>query len=482
MCRHCGVTDATHGFSRRDILRDLGAAGAAVPLLGAPVAEAEPAETPAPSPAVETPLLRVAYLRPKGKYWLGWPGTSWDPEGFAARSREIVERFARDLKMKVDFAPEPLYDNTAVSEFIESLQQTKPQGVLLFPLHIGQWPSVNKIAKLSDVPTIIFAALGMCFTKHVLQLSRQPGVYLASSSDFELGPVRFGMKLIRARNHVRRAAIAVVRGSEEKEQTLEPFGLHLKHVPRERFPEAFQAVGTTPEVTAMAEEYTRNAKKCVEPTRDDLLNASTCYFAALKIMQETGCTGITMDCLGLVQARKIPTPPCMAWARLLDAGRLGVCEADLNTVMSQLLCVELLDKPGFPQDPVPETVHNTLIGAHCVCPTRLHGFDKPPAPFILRSHSESNIGVSLQVLWEPGETVTVMQFMGAGKMILGRGKVLRNHDTPPAGGCRTAVELALEAPADARDTKGFHQLFIAGDHVRDFQAYGQMWGIATESI
>jgi hypothetical protein len=100
----------------------------------------------------------------------------------------------------------------------------------------------------------------------------------------------------------------------------------------------------------------------------------------------------------------------------------------------------------------------------------------------MRSHSESDIGVSLQVIWRPDQEVTIMQFMGPGKMILGKGKVLKNLDTPPYGGCRTSVELAIDAPADVRDTKGFHQLFIYGDHVRDFQAYGQMYGIATDHV
>ena len=68
------------------------------------------------------------------------------------------------------------------------------------------------------------------------------------------------------------------------------------------------------------------------------------------------------------------------------------------------------------------------------------------------------------------------------KMLLGKGRVLRNYDTPPAGGCRTSVELAVDGPADTRDTKGFHQLFIYGDHVRRLQAYAQMYGIKTEHI
>ena len=90
--------------------------------------------------------------------------------------------------------------------------------------------------------------------------------------------------------------------------------------------------------------------------------------------------------------------------------------------------------------------------------------------------------MSLQVIWPEGTDVTVMEMTTPGTMILGQGKVLRNYDTPPAGGCRTSVDLELDGPADVRDTKGFHQLFIAGNHVRDFQAYAQMYGITTEHI
>ena len=75
-----------------------------------------------------------------------------------------------------------------------------------------------------------------------------------------------------------------------------------------------------------------------------------------------------------------------------------------------------------------------------------------------------------------------MQMAGPDKMLLGKGRVLRNYDTPPAGGCRTSVELEIDGPADPCDTKGFHQLFIYGDHVRQFKAYAQMHGITCEHI
>ncbi|GMU20419.1 MAG: hypothetical protein AMXMBFR13_05160 [Phycisphaerae bacterium] len=482
MCQHCS---GSFDFSRREML--IAAAGAAAAVGGCSSTKtsllADPKQVAALPPEEEAawPLVRVAYLRPKGPYWLGWPGTAWDVDGFTQKSRQQAESYARQVKVRLVFESEPLYDAAAVDAFVSRIQSDKPDGVLVFPMHMNQWGMADKIAKAGR-PTIIFAGLGMCFTGHIQQISKLPGVYLASTADYDLKPVRFGLKMIRTNHDIRRMKVAVLVGNETKEQVLEPLGLTVRYVPRERFPEVLQTVEVTPEVKAIADEYGRRAAKIVEPSNEDILNASRNYFAALQILKDEGCHGISMECLGLVAERKIPCPPCMAWSKLLDVGIPGVCEADIKAVMGHSLCVQLLDKPGFMQDPVPDTVNNTFIGAHCVSPTRLDGYDQVPAKFILRSHSESDLGVSLQVLWEPGREVTVMQFLDPGRMILGKGTVLRNLDTPPAGGCRTSVELALDGPPDTRDTKGFHQLFIAGNHVRDFQAYGQMFGIATEHI
>ncbi len=102
------------------------------------------------------------------------------------------------------------------------------------------------------------------------------------------------------------------------------------------------------------------------------------------------------------------------------------------------------------------------MGAHCTCATELAGFDEPLEPFILRSHSESNIGVAPQVLWREGQK-TIMKYQGPELLILCTGCVLRNIETPRTGGCRTLVEMELDDVADSRDTKGFHQLFIYSD-------------------
>ncbi len=484
MCRFCVRQDGVVEFTRREVLGVAGA-GMAAGLLGPMMLTA--AEGATADPAPDDPLdVRVVYARQKEKQWLGWPGTFWDPESFTGKSRALVEGFAGELGIKVTFEPAPIHEPAEVEAFIAKVKAERPQGVIVFPLNADEFISgtIDKIAQ-SGVPTVVFCGLGMFhtgFAGAVVPTARRNGVYLPSSSDYELGPVRFGMKMIQAAYRLRRTKVAVLRGSETAEQKMDPLGLTIRYLPRRRFPDTLKTIPESPEVVAMAEEYAKAAQKVVEPTRADLINAAKNYFAACKIMEEEGCQGISMDCLGLVGNREIPTPPCLSWTRLLDNGQSGTCEADVNAVMSQEVCLKLLDKPGFIQDPVPETERGTLIGVHCVCATKLNGWDQPAEPFLLRSHSESNLGVAVQVLWKPGQEVTIMQMAGPDKMLLGKGRVLRNFDTPPAGGCRTSVELEIDGPADPCDTKGFHQLFIYGDHVRQFKAFAQMYGLTCEHI
>jgi hypothetical protein len=281
---------------------------------------------------------------------------------------------------------------------------------------------------------------------------------------------------------MKNATIVFLKGNKPSERTLEVIGTKLRYQPRARFPEELKKVETGDEVKAIAAYYTKEAKKIVEPTKQDILNSAKTYVTCRRIMAAEKCQGISMDCLGLIGGHKIPCPPCIAFSRLLDEGAVGTCECDWNSAISQLLTARLTGHPGFMQDPAPNTVNNTLMAAHCTCPTKLAGAGKPHTPFILRSHSESNLGVSPQVLWPVGERVTHMKFVGPQRIILGTGKVVRNIETPPSGGCRTSIEATVDGVADSRDVKGFHQLVILGDHEVLFKAYAKLAGIAVEHI
>ena len=180
----------------------------------------------------------------------------------------------------------------------------------------------------------------------------------------------------------------------------------------------------------------------------------------------------------MVSSRVMPTPPCMAVSMFQDGGVTYGCEADVFGAMSLMLTSYLFDKPGFMNDPVPETVENLLLAAHCVCGTRIDGFDGPQERHRLRSHSESALGVALQVLWKEGRPVhagPVQQ--NPNELILDTGVVVGNQDTPPAGGCRTNVKIQMDRVEDSRDVLGFHQVVFAGNHRRDVENFCQMWGI-----
>jgi hypothetical protein len=55
--------------------------------------------------------------------------------------------------------------------------------------------------------------------------------------------------------------------------------------------------------------------------------------------------------------------------------------------------------------------------------------------------------------------------------------VVANVDTPPAGGCRTSVEIAMDEVEDCRDVRGFHQVVTLGHHRRELEAFCQLYGL-----
>ncbi len=224
-------------------------------------------------------------------------------------------------------------------------------------------------------------------------------------------------------------------------------------------------------------------------TREDVVNGIKSYLVAGKILSDEKADAISMDCLGTLADKEISLP-CISWSRMNDDGIPAACEADVGAIAAQIMVQYLFDRPGFQQDPAPLTVNNTLVGAHCTSPTKLRGFDKPPEPFILRSHSEADRGVAPQVLWPVGERMTIMDLYPPSLLRVGAGTVISNIEPSPkghnpyeeAGGCRTSVEVSVDGLDDIRDVKGFHQLFILGDFEQEFKNYAQLANLKVEHI
>ncbi|MBM3892700.1 MAG: hypothetical protein FJ388_26575, partial [Verrucomicrobia bacterium] len=193
-----------HGcLTRRECLKLLSASAlgaAAVPqVLAARKSESHPADYVDVAKLLPRPEVRMAaaiFEKPR-PYWLGWPGTTYDLD---ARQKEYKAKLAdssRRLGIKTNLEAKPVNDEAGVGAFIEKIKTEKPHGVLVILQSIFCWPWLSRVAKETGVPLIVFAPIGMSFTGHVLRISREPGVYVAST--LEWAGAEDGMRMLRAK-------------------------------------------------------------------------------------------------------------------------------------------------------------------------------------------------------------------------------------------------------------------------------------------
>jgi hypothetical protein len=477
---HCGCCCS---LDRRDFMSTVGLASLAAPGMFSLASAAVGGE---PAPVGAKPRVRVVFLRPDSDRgdWMSWPGVTYDNKGGQAQFTKIMSEAAQKLDVNLEVSDAPVVDEAAVDKLLAECKKNPPDGVIAIVMELGPreyWPLANKfVAGRGNIPTIVFSHMGTSFTGHLQEIRKAKKCLTAATKDANW--LATGVKMLRTIWDMKNTRLVIINGDKAHDQRLDVIGTTLHHIPLDRWTDELAKQEDTAEVKALADEFAKTAKKIVEPKAQDLINAAKAYFVAKRIMAAEKCDGISLNCLGLVGARRIPCPPCMAWQRLNDEGGVGCCECDWTAAISLRLSSLLTGRPGFMQDPAPNTIDNTLMGAHCSSPSKLRGPDQPAEPVILRSHTESDVGISPQVIWPVGEPVTVMKFDGPGKIILGTGKVVANIDTPPCGGCRTSVELQMDNVADSRDCKGFHQLFILGKHDSLFRAYCQLAGIQVSPV
>jgi hypothetical protein len=434
------------------------------------------------APAVRKPRVQVVFLRPEGdRFWMSWPGASFDVQARQAEYTKTLVEAAKKLGVDLEVRPLPLDDAEGIAAFIEQTSKSPPDGIFATVMHLKSWPKVEYLIKnRGSVPTVVFSPLGTSFAKQLQSVRGVPKTFVAATQDPQWPAV--GLRMLKTVSALKQARICMVAGNATADRSIKSLGTQLRYIPLERWVQELTKVRSTPEMQEIAKYYAIEAKDIVEPKTEDLLAAAKNYVVARRIMAAEKCQGISVDCFPLLDKRRMVCGPCVAWSKLLDEGIVGGCEGDADAAVSLFLAGQLLGRPGFMQDPAPNTLRNTLVGSHCTCATRLDGFDKPHAPFVLRSQAESATGVALQVLWRPGQEVTIMKFQAPDKLVLGTGRVVQNITGAAATACRTSVEVKLDGLADARNVKDNHQLFLSGKWDEPLGAFAELAGLKTASI
>jgi hypothetical protein len=427
-----------------------------------------------PKPAGQ-PVVSVVFVRPEVTPIVSWPGGNCDVDAQQALFTKTLEDAAKQLGVRLDLRAKPISKPEEVSAYLNQIKKSPPDGMIVCAMELELWAQVDRLVQgRGNVPTVVYSNVSG-FTSQ-LQVGRNtPGTYLGATQD--VGWLAFALRMLSTIWRTKHTRILFIAGGETKETTVAGLGTVFHWIPKARFAEEFKKVAQSDEVRAIADFYANSAQKIVEPTRADILEAAKNYIVCRRLMEAECCQGLAIDCLGW------KNPVCMAYSKLRDEGIVASCEQDENAAIGMLLVHLLFQRPCFQQDPSPNTVNNTLIGAHCTSPLRLEGFDRPyRAPYLLRNY-HTRTGVAPEVLWPVGKPVTILQAnVKTPSIMFAAGHVVSNVSQPPTGCCRTSVEIELDGIADTRDVKGFHQLFVLGNLSRMLGAYGKLAGIPVVPI
>ena len=418
--------------------------------------------------------IDVLFVRPLETPVVSWPGGNCDVAAQQALFTKTLEAAARKLDVELRLQPKPVDTPSDVSQCLERIQQSPPDGLLVAAMELQRWKAVGEIIeKRGDIPTVVYSNLS-AFTDHLQAGRNTSKTFVAATQD--VAWLEQGVRMLSAIWQIRNTRLLWIGDKELKQPVVPHWGTTFHRITKVRFQEEFQKTAVTAEVRAMADAYAKAAQKIVEPAPADLVESAKNYVVIRRMMEAEKCHGVTIDCLGW------KNPVCVAYSRLMDEGCVAACESDLPAAIAQLIVGLVTERPGFIQDPSPNTVNNTLLGAHCTSPTRLKGFSNPyRAPFVLRNY-HTRTGVSPQVLWPEGDPASVVDFDNWTTLMVSAGKVVSNISQPPSGCCRTAVEVSIGGDVDTLNSKGFHQLFVWGNIERPLKSFAKLAGVEAKPI
>ena len=466
--------------NKRDLSRRefLGTTAAAMAVAGGVNLQASvPAEGGTAAPAVQaSPVtILVLYL---AKPVPTWPRPDLKPQDEIQRIRPVLEAFEAKPEPAVRFTGHELLRVPGDLSRVQGAIQ-EADGLLVFNLTSTVMNLIDPLSE-SGLPLVLFSQpySGHDWSEWSHLLARGRRVEVVASSDF--GDLETPLRVLAARHHLRQSRVVCVQPETEPTASSraleERFGASIRFVPYSRLQSLYDAADRQA-AQRDATAFMNAALKVVEPKPPEVADAFRLYYAIEKVMEEEHANAITIDCLGGFRRGDLPAYPCVAWSRLNDRALYGVCEADLHSTFTQILFTSYSGKPGFVSDPVIDTKTNTVIHAHCVCATRLEGFSHPPAPYIVRSHMEDNKGVSMQVKWRVGQTVTVAKLADAETLLVSTGKVVACPDLPR--GCRTKVATQVrDAYKMLMNYSGdLHRVLFYGDHLHAAHQMGHLLGL-----
>jgi hypothetical protein len=422
---------------------------------------------------------------PIAKIYFGRPGAHW-PSPVMDFDAEVKKYEAEFAKMGKEFADVDFVVNEVVTSAADA-QKLKDRlaavdGVL--GIHIsmaGIIPAVREILSAGK-PMVLFAApySGHEWASFGALRNDTAGALLECMLTSDLGQLAVAVRPFRAIHHMRGAKILDVTTSQLSADYLkaikDKFGTEVKQIGRQEVWDAYNAVSDD-DAKAENERWCSQATAIVEPTKDQVFKACKLALAFENMLAAEKATVLTVECYGSMY-RQLPAFQCIGFTRLNDRGYGGICESDLQSAMTHVLCQSLSGKPGFISDPTVDESTKSIILAHCLGSTKMDGPDGKACPYKIRTVMERQEGVVTQVKMDIGRKVTQAILVGTDLLLYFTGDII---DTPDLDrGCRTKINVKVDGCIEKlwqNWSHGLHRVTFYGDLIPDLKRFCRFKGI-----
>ncbi|MEI6786282.1 MAG: twin-arginine translocation signal domain-containing protein [Verrucomicrobiota bacterium] len=266
----------------------------------------------------------------------------------------------------------------------------------------------------------------------------------------------------------------------------EVMGVKVEQIPFAELNEAWQQADKE-ETRAVADQWTKSARKIEGVTRETLEASAAMYLAEQALLKKHGANGITINCLGGFYGGHIHAYPCLGFYQLNSDGLIGGCECDVRSAATMVIGTTLTQgRPGYISDPVIDTSKRQIIYAHCVSHNKAFGPAGEANPFEILTHSEDRQGASIRSLLPTGYLTTSLEFDQGRKEILFH-RALAVANDPDDRACRT--KLCAEPVGDLEklfrmwDQWSWHRVTFYGDLKEPVYALAEAagWKVVEEA-
>jgi len=418
----------------------------------------------------------------------GWPGSGYN---YPRRIKELTKSLKSSYP-QIEFVPETVQSREKAEELLVKSKIKDIDGYLVFI--IGHGTRALDIILSNCRPLILVGDLyggSGEFLGAFSQARRDklPMIGLTSSNFkdvvksvhlFEVIKAMRGAKILDILDK-NTYSMAAHRDTKEYSKKLKgSFGTQLITMTSDEL-NTYYKKANEKEAEKLTDKWIKEAIKVVEPSREEIVKSAKMYLTLKQVMQDKGVDAVTIDCLGLFYAGKLAAYPCLSYFQLNNEGSTGVCEADLDSTVTQLLMRYLTGRSGYVSDPVIDTAANQIIYCHCVAPNKVFGPDGLSNPYIIRSHTEDHKGASVQSLMPLGEKVTTVKINVKEKAVcVHQGRTVGNVEEDKACRTKLAVELDAEKMLNNWNKKGnwgWHRVTFYGDWEKQITHLGKLLGL-----